>query len=83
MAIAIFLLMIFSLLSALRVIIGPTIWDKLLGLNLVTAKLIVIIVLVASMQSKTYLLDLALVYALLSFIGIVFMSYYLQRKGRF
>lgn len=83
MSIAIVLLIIFSILSAIRVIIGPTIWDKLLGLNLVTSKLMVIIVLIASTRLQSYLLDMALVYALLSFIGIIFMSQYLQRKGRF
>jgi multicomponent Na+:H+ antiporter subunit F len=83
MTYAIATLTIFSLLSALRVLIGPTLWDRLLGLNLVTSKLIVIIILIAFIRNESFLLDMALVYALLSFIGIIFISIYIQRKGRF
>ncbi len=83
MTFAVVILIIFSFLSALRVMIGPTLWDRLLGLNLVTSKLIIIIILMASLREETFLLDMALVYALLSFIGIIFISIYIQRKGRF
>ena len=83
MTFAVITLIIFSFLSAYRVLIGPTLWDRLLGLNLVTSKLIIIIILMASLRMESFLLDMALVYALLSFIGIIFISIYIQRKGRF
>lgn len=83
MTFAVVTLIIFSFLSAFRVLIGPTLWDRLLGLNLVTSKLIIIIILIASLRLESFLLDMALVYALLSFIGIIFISIYIQRKGRF
>lgn len=77
------ILVILSLLSAIRVIIGPSLWDRLLGLNLVTSKLVMLIILIAFVEQQTFILDLALVYALLSFMGIIFFSIYVQRKGRF
>ena len=77
------ILVILSILSAIRVIIGPSLWDRLLGLNLVTSKLVMLIILVAFVRQKTFILDLALVYALLSFMGVIFFSIYVQRKGRF
>lgn len=83
MTFAVVTLIVFSLLSAFRVLIGPTLWDRLLGLNLVTSKLIIIIILMACLREESFLLDMALVYALLSFIGIIFISIYIQRKGRF
>lgn len=83
MTFAVVTLIVFSFLSAYRVLIGPTLWDRLLGLNLVTSKLIIIIILMASLRMESFLLDMALVYALLSFIGIIFISIYIQRKGRF
>jgi multicomponent Na+:H+ antiporter subunit F len=70
-----------TVMSTFRIIIGPTIWDRLLGLNLVTTKLIMLIVLIASLRQETFLLDIALIYALLGFIGITFMSIYIQNKG--
>lgn len=73
---------ILTLFSVLRVLIGPSIWDRLLGLNLVTTKLVILIILIASMKKLTYLLDIALVYVLLSFTGTLFISVYIQRKGR-
>ncbi len=77
------ILVLLSILSAIRVIIGPSLWDRLLGLNLVTSKLLMLIILVAFVKNQTFVLDLALVYALLSFMGIIFFSIYVQRKGRF
>ena len=70
-----------TVMSTFRIIIGPTIWDRLLGLNIVTTKLIMLIVLIASLRQETFLLDIALIYALLGFIGITFMSIYIQNKG--
>ncbi|WP_036931828.1 monovalent cation/H+ antiporter complex subunit F [Proteocatella sphenisci] len=80
---ATFILTLLTLISALRILIGPTIWDRLLGLNLVTSKIVIIMIFFASMTQQTYILDTALVYALCSFTGIIFISVYLNRKGRF
>lgn len=83
MSILMGILVLLSLLSAIRVILGPSLWDRLLGLNLVTSKLLMLIILIAFVKNQTFILDLALVYALLSFMGIIFFSIYVQRKGRF
>lgn len=77
------ILVLLSILSAFRVILGPSLWDRLLGLNLVTSKLLMLIILIAFVKNQTFILDLALVYALLSFMGIIFFSIYVQRKGRY
>lgn len=79
----IFILALLTLLSSLRVLIGPSVWDRLIGLNLITSKIVSIMIIFAASTRQTYILDIALVYALCSFTGIIFMSVYLQRKGRF
>lgn len=71
-----------SLFSALRILLGPSIWDRLLGLNLVTSKTIMIIIIIAVIRNQTFLLDISLTFALLSFIGIIFIAVYIQRKSR-
>lgn len=77
------ILSILSFFSALRIILGPSIWDRLLGLNLITSKTIMIIIIIAMLRKQNFLLDIALTFALLSFIGIIFISVYIQRKSRY
>ncbi|MBF4694139.1 monovalent cation/H+ antiporter complex subunit F [Fusibacter ferrireducens] len=78
--IVLILLLTFSLI---RILLGPSLWDRLLGLNMVASKLLALIVLYASYKGMSMYLDLAIVYALLGFVGIIFLSIYVQRKGRF
>ncbi len=66
--------------SALRAVIGPSIWDRLLGVNLVNTKLVMLIVLLALVQDQEMFLDIALVFGLLGFIGTVFFAISLERK---
>ncbi len=71
--------MIFSLL---RLILGPSVWDRLLGLNLMSLKITALIVLFALLNDQNYLLDIALAYALLNIIGLIFISRFIQQKGK-
>ena len=64
-------------LYSIRVIIGPSIWDRLLGLNLISTKVVVIIILFSSLTETAYLLDFAIVYILLGFISIFFTARFL------
>ena len=77
------ILIILASISAMRIIIGPTMWDRLMALNLVSAKLILLIVLLASKLKNSMFLDIAIVYALLGFIGVTFMSIFIQKRGRY
>jgi len=78
-----FILVAFMLLYVYRSAKGPTIWDRLLGLSLVSSKIILITVLYASINNLTYLLDFAIVYALMGFISIIFVSlFFMERIGR-
>jgi len=68
------------LLSIIRAIMGPSIWDRLLGLNLVTTKVLTIIVLFAYLNDLTFLVDVAIVYALIGFIGTIFTALFLMDR---
>ena len=78
MNLAIGILVALTSLSLIRVIIGPTIWDRLLGLNLITSKIIMLLVVLAYVVDKTYILDFAIIYALLGFIGVMFIAINVQ-----
>ena len=71
-----------ALLTSLRILTGPTVWDRLLGFNLLSSKLIVLIVMCAILFEKNFLLDIALTYALLGFVSIMFISRFVRDKGK-
>jgi len=77
-------LLCLMILYMIRGVRGPTIWDRLLALNLIATKIIVIIVVFASLQDEAFLLDFALLYSLSSFIGTIFIALFLskQRLGK-
>ena len=65
---------------SIRVAIGPSVWDRLLGVNLMTSKIIIIIILYASITEMTFLLDFAIIYALSGFIGTIFLALFLSER---
>lgn len=57
------------LLCMFRVIKGPTRGDRIIGINIIGTKTIVIIALISFMLKETYFIDVVIVYALINFIG--------------
>ena len=66
----------------LRAVLGPSIWDRLLAMNLISTKIIVIIVVLASVfySGLAYLLDFAIIYALSGFMGTIFIALFLSDR---
>lgn len=64
------------------VIKGPSIWDRLLGLNLIATKTIIIIVIVAAMRELSFIMDFAIMFALSGFIGSVFTCIFIAEYQR-
>ncbi|MCL1882425.1 MAG: monovalent cation/H+ antiporter complex subunit F [Defluviitaleaceae bacterium] len=62
-----------------RAIIGPTAWDRLLAMNLISTKIIVIIIVISSYRDLAFLLDFAIVYTLSGFICTIFLALFLFR----
>jgi len=75
-------------LYMMRAARGPAIWDRLLGLNLISTKIIILIIVVASIYDSSFLLDFAIIYALSGFIGAIFLALFLsehkwgERRGK-
>ena len=64
---------------------GPTIWDRLLGLSLISTKVTLFAVLFAVIHEIPFLMDYAFIFVLLGFISIFFITVYwvkLKRKTR-
>ncbi len=82
MIVFVYLMLAAAGLIMIKVIQGPTVWDRILGFNLLSTMIILSILLYADFSERSYLIDIAIVYALLGFIGIVFISRFVQGKGK-
>jgi len=68
-------------LALYRVIFGPTPWDRLIGVNLISSKVVMIMVAVAVFFDRRIYLDVAMVYAIIGFVSIIAISKFLERRG--
>jgi multicomponent Na+:H+ antiporter subunit F len=71
-----------TVFSMVRIVIGPTVADRLIGLNLVSAQVLAILVLIATQEDQSIYLDVALVYDIFGFVGLLAITRYLLKKGR-
>ena len=58
-------------LALVRALKGPTVFDSIAAINMFGTKTVLLIALFAFMSNRLDLLDIALVYALINFIGVV------------
>ncbi|MCL1863270.1 MAG: monovalent cation/H+ antiporter complex subunit F [Defluviitaleaceae bacterium] len=82
MYIILIVMVIFLLFSVLKSVIGPTFWDRMLGMNLISTKVVLIIIIFASIMDTEYILDFAIVYALTGFICTIFISSFIAARRR-
>ena len=68
------------LLTGVMVLRGANAWSRLLGLALVGNKVNMLIILLALRSGYSYYLDIALVYTLLGYIGVLVISQYLASR---
>tara|TARA_B100000949_G_scaffold31080_1_gene24390 strand:+ start:680 stop:955 length:276 start_codon:yes stop_codon:yes gene_type:complete len=70
------------LLSLYRVVVGPHIIDRIIGVNVIGTKTIAVIVLTGHLFNRVeFFIDIAFVYALINFIGTLAFSRYFEQKG--
>lgn len=72
----------FLFLYVFRLAKGPSVWDRLLGVNLVSTKVIILVIALASLTGRTFLLDFAIVCTLLGFICIIFIAQFLLDREK-
>ena len=81
------ILAIMLLLCLLRAVIGPRIADRLVSVNMMGTMIMCIIVILGVVMNEGYLADIALIYAMISFLAVVVLTkvytgVYLQEKDR-
>lgn len=63
-----------------RLFYGPSVLDRLLGYSSVTAKIVILLVVEGILGKRPVFVNLALIYAVLSFLGIVIIGRYIERE---
>ncbi len=69
-------------IALIRAISGPTTFDRILSLNMVGTKTTLLIVALGFLSNRPDFVDIAMVYALINFIGVIAMLKY-TRYGQF
>ena len=67
-------LAVMLLLCLIRAVIGPRIADRLVAVNMITTMVTVMIAVLAVLKDEGYLVDICLIYAMISFLAVVVLS---------
>ena len=62
------------LLCLIRAVVGPKIADRLVAVNMITTMVTVMIAILAVLKGEGYLIDICLIYAMISFLAVVVLS---------
>ncbi len=85
MSVAVVVLAVLIVISIVRSILGPGISDRIIAVNVIGTMVIMITAILSVMLNENYLADICLIYAMISFLGVVlfckvYTGVYLQRK---
>jgi len=75
--VAIFLL-IFMIFGVIRIVLGPTAPDRVVGLDTINTLVIAAMIILGAAYDEVIYIDVAIVYALLSFVGTLYIAKYLE-----
>ena len=62
------------ILCLIRAVVGPRIADRLVAVNMITTMVTVMIAVLAVLKDEGYLVDICLIYAMISFLAVVVLS---------
>lgn len=69
-----------SVVGMVRVLIGPTVVDRMIALNIVASQILALLVLIAVSEARSVYLDVALVYDIFGFVGVLAITRYVETK---
>lgn len=75
-------ILISMMLALVRALLGPSVFDRILAVNSFGTKTVLLIALLATLAGRADYLDIALLYALLNFIGTVALLRYSESLYR-
>ena len=63
-----------AVIALVRAILGPKFTDRIMAVNMIGTKTLLMVCVLAVLLQESYLVDVAIVYALLSFLAVVVLS---------
>ena len=83
-AVAIAAVLLTMALALVRALLGPTVYDRIVSVNAFGTLTVVLISLHGFLSGRPEFLDIALVYALITFIGVIAVTKYVtvSHRGR-
>ena len=76
-------LLITMALALMRAVIGPSLYDRVLAVNMLGTKTVLLLAVIAFLFGRPDFLDLALAYALINFIGVLaVLEFFRSRAAR-
>ena len=73
-------LVVTVLLALIRAYLGPTVYDRVVAVNAIGTMTVLLIAAVGFLMGRPEFLDIALVYALINFIGTIAVLRYIKRR---
>ena len=67
-------LVVMAVFIFIRVVKGPRLLDRIMGVNMMGTVTICMLALVSILQNESYLIDICIIYAVISFLAVVVLS---------
>lgn len=80
-AAAILAIMVTMALAVIRALLGKTVYDRILAVNVFGTKTVLLIAALAFLTGRPDILDIALAYALINFISVIAVLRYFEYGG--
>jgi len=80
--VTILLLVLAMFFAFIQLIRGKTLWDRILMLNLISAKVVLIIAVYAIFVDNLVFLDIAISYGIIGFLTMTLLSKFIMTGGR-
>ena len=81
-AVTVAALLVVMVIGLFRAILGPTVFDRILSVNMFGTTTVLLIAAMGFLDGRPEWLDIALLYALINFIGIIAVTKYVRYSHR-
>lgn len=75
-------ILITMVLALVRALMGPTVYDRVLAVNVFGTKTVLLLAVIAFLYGRPDFLDLALAYALINMVGILAVLEFFQNRSQ-
>lgn len=72
-------ILVIMALALMRAFMGPTIYDRILAVNMFGTKTVLFVAVLGFLTGRPDFLDIAIVYALINFIGVIAVLKFVER----